>query len=288
MKRIFYLLVLAPFFFFSCQEGENPELADANTKADSLQSLLNERDQTVNEFFESFNQIEENLAMIKEKENLITVSTSGGSELSPDAKDRINDDILAIYELLQKNKSKIAYLNKKMKESDLQILELNKMIERLTMQIQEKDNEMTKLREELMVLNILVEDLAANIDSLTNENLNQEETINDQDAQLHTAFYVVGTSRELKEQEIITKEGGFVGIGKVEKLMEDFNKDYFTKIDYRNTTKIPLMVKKAKLVTTHPSDSYVFDGPEGKVDNLVITNAEKFWSTSKYAVIVVE
>ena len=47
------------------------------------------------------------------------------------------------------------------------------------------------------------------------------------------------------------------------------------------------MSKKAKIVTTHPSSSYSFDGPEGQVDNLIITDHAKFWSTSKYLVIVV-
>jgi hypothetical protein len=87
---------------------------------------------------------------------------------------------------------------------------------------------------------------------------------------------------------VLTKEGGFIGMGKAEKLKADFNKTYFTQVDVSETTSIPLACKKAKLITVHPTESYKFDGPEGKIEKLIITNTEEFWSTSKYLVIVVD
>lgn len=289
MKNFVFILMILAVVFFSCESSTEGTEKDAEQlKADSLQALLDERDQTVNEFFETFNEIEENLALIKEKEKIITVTTSNGTEVTTDAKDKINEDILLIYELLTKNKQKISYLNKKMKQSDLQITELNKMIQRLTEEITNKDSEINKLKEELEVLNLIVEDLFANIDTMKMEIEAKDDVISEQDQNLNTAFYVVGTSKELKEKGIITKEGGFVGIGAVQKLMEDFNKDYFTKIDIRETKKISLMVKKAKAITSHSSNSYYFDGPEGKVNYLIITDHEKFWQTSKYLVVIVE
>ncbi|MFH2141792.1 MAG: hypothetical protein ABIJ97_05180 [Bacteroidota bacterium] len=288
MKNIVFVLFILFTILLACESTQEPEIDPSQIKADSLQALLDERDQTVNEFFETFNEIEENLATIKEKEKIITVSTSDGSEINASSKDKINEDILLIYDLLTKNKQKIAYLNKKMKESDLQILELNKMIQRLTEEITNKDSEINKLKEELAVLNIIVEEMFANIDTLTMEGKIKDDVISEQDQNLNTAFYVAGTSKELKEKGIITKEGGFVGIGAVQKLMEDFNKDYFTKIDIRQNKKISLMVKKAKIITSHSSSSYYFDGPENKVNYLIITDYEKFWQTSKYLVIIVE
>jgi hypothetical protein len=44
-----------------------------------------------------------------------------------------------------------------------------------------------------------------------------------------------------------------------------------------------------KIITSHPSDSYTLDkdaSDKDKVTNIVITNSEKFWSTSKYLVVV--
>ena len=66
------------------------------------------------------------------------------------------------------------------------------------------------------------------------------------------------------------------------------NTSYFTKMDITATKEIQLSAKKAKLVTTHPAGSYKIDGADGKADKLIILDADKFWSVSKYCVIVVE
>ena len=46
--------------------------------------------------------------------------------------------------------------------------------------------------------------------------------------------------------------------------------------------------KGAKLVTSHPADSYTLNKEKDKVVSIQITNAEKFWSASKYLVVVKE
>jgi hypothetical protein len=105
--------------------------------------------------------------------------------------------------------------------------------------------------------------------------------------ELNTAFFTFGTSKELKENGVITKEGGFIGIGKIERLRSDFNKKYFTEIDIMSTRKIPLGVAKAEILTTHPQDSYELVG-EKNIERLEIKKPKEFWSVSKYLVIVVE
>jgi len=105
---------------------------------------------------------------------------------------------------------------------------------------------------------------------------------------MNKAWYAFGTSKELITQGVLTKEGGFIGIGKAAKLKDDFNKSYFTQLDITETNSIPLASKKAKLITTHSSNSYKLEGLKGKIEKLNITNPEEFWATSKYLVIVVE
>jgi len=48
------------------------------------------------------------------------------------------------------------------------------------------------------------------------------------------------------------------------------------------------MVKKAKLITTHPDGTYHFTGTEKSVENLVIDKPEEFWKASNYLVVLVE
>ncbi len=112
----------------------------------------------------------------------------------------------------------------------------------------------------------------------------QEDVINDQDEKLNTAYYVYGTKKELIEHNVISKGGVFKKIG----LDNDFDKTYFTKIDIRNTKEIKLNSKKIDLMTSHSTSSYEIVETDGKVSAFKIKNADKFWQTSKFLVIVLK
>ncbi|HNV95212.1 MAG TPA: hypothetical protein PKG63_01960, partial [Bacteroidales bacterium] len=120
------------------------------------------------------------------------------------------------------------------------------------------------------------------------ENAKKMDVIAQKTEELNTAFYVIGSKKELMENKIITKEGGFVGIGKIEKLREDFNKDYFTKIDITSLNEISINASKAKIITSHPNGSYKIEMNGKKVDKITIIDKKTFWSVSKYLVIVIE
>lgn len=272
---------------FSCKQGgegtTNTELSPEMEKLTQENQRLTEesikKDSAIGSFIRSFSEIEENLSTIKEKEKGISLKTKS-AELNQSTKDQIVEDINTINQLLTTNREKISALNKKLKKSNIKITELDKMIEKLTKQVEEKDVEIASLQNDLTDAHAALKHMF--------EEYNAKSTESDlQTDKLNTAFYVFGNSKELKQQGVITKEGGFIGMGKTEKLMEDFNKNYFTKIDITKTTVISLFSKKAKLVTSHPSGSYNFEGT-GKVDKLIITNPQEFWSASKYLVIVVE
>ena len=100
-----------------------------------------------------------------------------------------------------------------------------------------------------------------------------------QDKQLHTAWFVFGTKKELKEQQILVD-------GKV--LQSSFNKEYFTKIDIRVDKEIKLYSSSAKMLTSHPSSSYTLQRDANKQYVLRITDPQLFWSTSKYLVVLVK
>ena len=286
IKKIFLLLFFTSLLY-SCNENkETTSDSELNPEVEKLtrenQLLLEEsvkKDSTISYFMKSFNEIEENLSTIKEKEKGISLNTKN-AELNESTKDQIVEDINLINKLLTENREKITSLNKKLKKSNIKIDELDKMIQNLTKQIEEKDIEIASLQNQLTEAHSALKHMFEEYDVKTAE-------VDEQTAKLNTAWYAFGNSKELKEHGVITKEGGFIGLGKTEKLMENFNKNYFTKIDITKTNVISIYSKKAKLVTIHPSGSYKFEG-QGKVDKLVITNPQEFWSTSKYLVIIVE
>jgi len=291
MRKLMLMTIASLMLVFAGCNTHKEEIARMKSTNDSLMSLGFQKDTAVIAYVAAFNAIQANLDSIKRKEMIITQSTKGGGELKQDAKTQINQDINSIYELLLKNRKIVANLKSQLRKanakSTAQIAELEKMIENLNAQIVQKDADIASLREELGKMNIKVAELTTNVENLTAEGQTKTQKINEQTAALNTAYYVVGTSKELKAHNIITKEGGFAGLGRNKKLKEDFNKEYFTRIDVTTLKGIAIFKKKISIVTNHPKTSYKLVGVKS-VDSLVIRNAAEFWSSSKYLVIVVD
>ncbi|MCD4735118.1 MAG: hypothetical protein K8R53_03665 [Bacteroidales bacterium] len=288
MKKLFWILLLIPFLF-SCNQKEIERLGSVN---DSLVNQANLRDASINEFLEAFNEIQGNLDSIKAKEMMISEKTKGKTELKKAAKDQINNDINQIYELLLENKKKIASLRSLLGNRNFQITELEKMVENLSKQIEEKDVEIEQLRADLEKMNIKITKLTQDVEVLTETNLKKDATIKDQQGEiedktelLNTAYYIIGNKKELKENNIITKEGGFIGIGKTNVLKKDFNEDLFARVDIRKLNKINIKGKKVEIVSSHPSESYTISGDKGNYV-LEIKDHNQFWKSSKHLVII--
>jgi chromosome segregation ATPase len=263
-------------------------------KSDSLTQQANLKDESINEFIKSFNDIQDNLDSIKRKEMIITEQTELKTELQKKAKDQINEDVNTIYQLLLDTRSKLDDVRKKLGKSNFKVEELEKMVNHLTLQLEEKDKEIAELKSELEKMNIEITALTKDVGSLKQLNeekegviKEQETVINEQTTELNTAFYAVGNKKVLKDNNIITAEGGFIGIGKNKKLKQDFNEEFFTKIDITKTTQIPIPGKKPNIVTNHPAESYKITG-EGESAVLEITNINAFWKSSKYLVVVID
>lgn len=286
MRNLFLLISIVAIF--GCARKEKAEIERLNTVRDSILAEAQLKEQALNDFISSFNEIEENLRQIKEKENLITVSAKQGAELNMEAKDRINQDINLIYEMMQKNKKSIANLDKKLKAANIKILELEQLVQNLTYQVQQKDSAILELQTRLENMNIQITMLNTAVDTLTVSNTKKTKTIEEQTVSINTAYYAIGTKKELIDNKIITKEGGFIGLGKTTKMKSDFNKKYFTKIDIRKFKMLPIKMKKASIVTTHPSESYKLYSTKKSADSLEIVNPVEFWESSKYLVILVE
>ena len=287
MKKIklvpfFVIIILTNLLVSNCGKGsdesENPIKDSVENLSGNLNGKLNEKDAAIQELVSSFNEIQENLNTIKEKEKIISKVTSDGDVKSKE--DQIKEDIQSIYDLMAKNKDRIGSLSKKLKNSKLKIDGLEKMIDNMQVTLNLKDSEIEELKTKIEGLNVELSNLTTNYKAVENESNQKTEIIN-------TAFYAIGTSKELKEKNVITKEGGIIGLGKTTKLSSDFNKDYFTKINIEKTTSINLGAKKIKILTTHPSNSYKLIG-EKPIEKLEITNTKEFWSASKYLVIILD
>ncbi|MBN2892780.1 MAG: hypothetical protein JXL97_13005 [Bacteroidales bacterium] len=291
MKKylLIFSLIFAFFAFSSCGDDEEIEMRD--NQIDSLQNLLNESDSQVQEFMQAFNEIQANLNTIKQKEHIIDLNAVDSSEMTPDMVNQINNDVMMIYELMQENKDALATLKNKLKSSGTKNKELEDMIGLYDAQMAQKDEEISLLKQKLeemdfnmQELNSKINNMQSNLDTLKQVTENQDQTITEQDILLHTTYYVIGTKDELKNNGILTKDGILSKLS----LDADFNKTYFTKVDYRNISEIPINTKKIEILTQHPSTSFSLVENDGQISKLKITKQDEFWSMSKFLVIMLK
>lgn len=279
------LLALGILGYSLHKKDHNTQVALMEDQRVTFTNELNQRDSTLNDWLASFNEIENNLRMIREKEKLISVNTSG-AEVSKDKRNQILEDIKSINTLLDENKKKIAQLNSQLKKSGGQITELKTRIASLEESMKTYEAEIAELKTTLANKNFEIGQLNETVVALNDTLTQKQETISSQTYKLHQAYIITGTYKDLKEKGLLSKEGGFLGLGRKETILEDFSDSLFKEIDITQTLSIPVNSKDMKLITEHPSGSYeVVKEGENMVAYIAIKNPDEFWRISKYAVV---
>jgi len=285
MKKNIFIAAAATIIMMTtgCKDPQQNEAVIQ--QRDSLLSVINDRDASVDEFINSFNEVEMNLNEVSSKQHIILTNSGKSGDLNASQKERIAAEIKAINELMDANSKTLKQLNNKLDRSNKKNGQLSKTIEVLNEQLKQKYSELTELNEKLNALNAQVGQLMVITDILATENIAQQQTISQTTAELQTAYYIIGHSKDLQKANLIDKKGGLLGMGKTSKLSDDLDISLFTKIDYNETTVIPINSKDLKIITTHPTDSYTIDKTGKTFTNLIINDPIKFWSSSKYLVI---
>ena len=257
---------------------------EAESRSDSLELVVSAKDSLINAVFADINTISENLALIKSRENLITVA--GESEGGRRPVEEIDNDIKAIDRLLRENRAKIESLQRsaaQLRKANLRIDGLEKMIADMNRQLAEKKAEVEQLRESLVRMGDEVKSLTEEVAvrSAEVENLSGEKV--ELQNQLNTVYYIVGAEKELRDAQIINKQGF---IGRTLTVGRNSNFDSFTMADSRLLSEVLVGQKKATLVTSHPEGSYELVTDANKVvEKLIITDPVRFWESSKILII---
>ncbi len=292
MKKIILLFAaIALLCAASCSTKKEKEENAKDPSAATIDSLRQALAQTQNEssdMIETLSQIQDGFDKINEAEGIVNVESRQGESGN---RQRILDNMAVIQNKLRLNRELIANLQQQLRtsnQSDSRTkAKLEAMVENYNKQLEEKNQEIEALRAELAQKDIKIAEqgeqinaLSSNVNDLAQKNEEKARTVAEQDKELNTAYYVFGTKRELREQRILKNGDVLKG--------NDFNKDYFTRIDLRVTKTIKLYSKSAKLMTNHPAGSYSLDKDAQGQYTLRITNPQSFWSVSKYLVITVK
>lgn len=283
MKSIVIPVVaVVAFALSSCVSRQ--VVVEVESRNDSLALVVSAKDSLINAVFADINAISENLALIKSRENLITVSEEEEGGRRP--VEEIKNDIAAIDRLLRENREKIASLQHSaslLRKANLRIEGLEKMISDMEKQLSGKRAEIESLREELTRKGVEVQALTATVaerDSQVEELSSEKIELQNQ---LNTVYYIVGSEKELRDAQIIDKQGF---IGRTLTVGSNSNLDSFTQADSRLLTEVPVGKKKATVVTSHPEDTYqLVTDADKRVEKLLITDPVRFWESSKILIV---
>jgi len=283
MKKLFILFGVVMLMLTSCNQQKEKNIDAIMQQRDSLNRVIEQKDNEINDMMATMNDIEEGFRAINEAENRVTVARQDEGDA---ASVRIRENMQFIQQTMKQNRELLNKMRSQLRQSTVKSDQLRRTLENLTRQLEEKDSQMRALQAELQAKDVQigelteqVSDLSTDVSTLKEETTRKSQTITSQDKQLNTAWFVFGTKKELKEQRIIED-------GKL--LQSNFNREYFTKIDIRIDKEIRLYSRSAKLLTNHPASSYTLTQDAKKQYILRITNPQLFWSASKYLVVLVK
>lgn len=287
MKKALLVLSLAvvSMVFASCYQKERDEALKAN---DSLMALLDAKDSELDSMFETLNQIEDNLNAVNAKYNNVQELKRNATEGSYNVRNQISAQISSIEGMLAANKQKLNALNAKVSTSGKENKRLQEYVTKLEERVSAQEAQIAELLTELENNKITIKKLNQDVSDLTASNKEKDQYIALQAAEANRAYYVVGSYTELKAAGVVSKVGGFIGIGRRQGTVADMATELFTEIDRTKVNTIPVNKRRALVISKHPETSYELvmdDNDPSTVAYLRILNPAKFWEQTRYLVI---
>lgn len=211
----------------------------------------------------------------------------GTGEIS--TREQIKNNLDAYQQILDNYKAKIDDLTQKLAETQgVQANSMKEAVSKLKDKLSEKLAEISELRGLVENKNISisqlskeVNNLSKNVAELSNLSKKQAEELQNKDEMINTAYYLLGTKKELKALGILSKSSLF-SKSKVDLSTSEIGK--FNKIDIRDQQTFHIPSKNAKILTPIPPGTYTMD-ISGNSCTLNIIDVNKFWSVSHYLVI---
>lgn len=285
------LILLGGFLYVYLNYRNSDAVSLLETQNSELNRQISEHDSLVNDWIVSMGRIEDDLRALQGKEaNLIKQSED--PEITPDIRESIYAEIENINQLLEQNREKIRQLNAKLKKSNVQIASLNKQIKVLENTIAERDSSLMDLKNSLSERDVRLAELNTQVDSLNEDIVDYKDNIRSYEVQvdlqndeLNKAYIALGSPKELEEQGVIKKEGGFLGLGRNTSITPDLPEEPFSRVKISDTRRIDLNAKKVKLISDHPSQSYEVVRNDSLVAYIEITDPVEFWKITRYAVV---
>jgi len=280
------LTMFAGLFALLCMMAACGGKTERNTEADSLRTELTAQMEAMDEMNLFLDAVNMSMDSVVDMEGSV-LRTSGESPLS--RKEQIKQNVEAYKMMLTQQRERLNILEKKLKNSNAYAGKMQKALEGLKKQLEEKDQAIAKLTEELEQRNFQIDELKENVDKLNiqvaeleEDTKAKDEEITQKTDQMNEAYVFIGDKKALKEAGLAT--GGTL----LKKLKVDathIDKKYFQKIDIRKVTTFQIPDNKADVLTQMPEGSYKISKVGDNASVLTITDPARFWSISRYLII---
>lgn len=274
MKKLFVFVAIATTVsLYSCKEdAKNVESAGFADSTLIDEPLVN---QEVEGMVNLINNVAGVLDSIQIQEKMLFKSEEG------DSKQMVLERLSAFKDLLARKQAEINKLSGANKSNKLAIANLQKMVDFLNQQLEEKTARINQLEELVERKDISISSLRYNVDQLTAESEYLKDQNFEQDQQLNEVFFIVAEKKELKDLGLL--EGG--GLSKKRANYANIDRSKFTKKDMRGFTSLVIESKSPKLITEKPASSYELTKNGDGTTTLKITDAQAFWAASPYLII---
>ncbi len=291
MKRlstvfVITLLLHGVLFFASC--GENSKERAQRETIDSLKNVNYQNKMNYEDLQRYLYVIAKGLdsISIEEKELFLKNGDIEGKGLN---RKRIQQNLAHVRDILSRHRERIAELEQKLKNGDETHRQLRTIIVALRQQLDAKDKELIQLKADLESNKKSINELTVQIKHLGEEKEDQAQTIQEQQElikeqsdKLNHVYVKIGSKKELKKLGFLSS-----GVFKKSKVKyENIDLSLFQQVDRSfNNVSLP---KKVKILTPVPAGSYeiVDTNTGGKM--LVVTDSIKFWSLSKFLIILTD
>ncbi|MFT4660154.1 MAG: chromosome segregation ATPase [Patiriisocius sp.] len=287
MKKLILFTGLLMLILTSCSQEEIKRL-EAERAASVV--VAGDKNNQINHLLDELVYIGDNLQSIRERQGIystLTMDDNAEIEFSETPEDKVKSEIEMIDFLMTNNLDRIASLEKNLENSGSEVSQVRKLLANFKIEVKLKGEEIQSLKDEIV-------NMEGEYAQLMDEHMNSQIFVELQNKQLelkenelNEVYFVYGSKTELIENNIIQKKGGVLGLGAVNVLKEDFNKEYFTKVDLRQLDKIAVTGKQVEILTEHPSTTYnLLKDDNDIVNELMIKDKDEFWAGSNYLVML--
>ena len=289
MKRFFIHILWLALVCSSCGMS-NADQKRLSAERDSLAQLATTTLKELDGLKAYVDEVSECVDSISQSEGVLMINRDPESG-RPYTRHELRERVKNFANIIERQRNRITLLTDSLRRRGTdhdQMKKIMAMVDYLNEQLEAKEAQLVKLRNELAISNRniaqLNEDLTLvknNNAELSEENAELNQTVAKQADRINEAYFLAADKKRLEDMGLL--RGGF--LKKSQFVPGNVNLNSCEKIDIRHFGGTIINSKKPKLLTQAPAGSYTFEKVETGKMRFVILDREAFWSLSNVAII---